>query len=332
MNALVPKNTGVLTPRPGGQRLNSDLTAGIRSGYSIVGYKGKIWSIKNSGETRTLKRADGDGNRHSIEVVLVKAATGISKIYYEGGYVEGSTAAPTCSSATGLMPDIGVPKKMANACATCPMNIWGSATTTQGKPAKACKDHKRLAIVPAEDILNERDGGPMLLRVPGASLKELTAYAHKLEQYGYKYDEVTTKIAFADEAFPKFVITPGVALTPTQLDQVAMLHEDSKLQSVLSEAERFEDDAPASAPEAADAFAALPPRTVATATPQGVVIDHDPETGEISAPAPVQKREYKKKAAPAPAPVEEKIEEKVEEASTSFEDDLDAQLDALLKS
>lgn len=323
MNALVPKNTGVLT-RPGGQRLNSDLTAGIRSGYSIVGYKGKIWSIKSGGESRQLMRADGDGPRHSIEVVLVKAATGISKIYYEGGFVEGSTAAPTCSSATGLTPDTGVPKKMANACATCPMNVWGSAVTTQGKPAKACKDHKRLAIVPAEDILNERDGGPMLLRVPGASLKELAAYASKLEQYGYRYDEVTTKIAFADEAYPKFVITPGVALTPTQLDLVATLHSDSRLQSVLSEAERFEEDAPAPAPSMPDAFAALPPRAAAASAPQDVVIDHNPETGEIYAPA-AQKREYKKKAAPAPAPVEEK-------ASTAFEDDLDAQLDALLKS
>jgi hypothetical protein len=216
--------------------ITNDLAEGIKGGFAIMGYKGKVWSTKFQGNEKPLMREDGDGPRASIEVVIVRASKNIAKIYYENGFVDGSTAPPDCWSTNGVAPDGASPKKQSTTCAGCPQNAWGSKVTDAGKQTKACSDSKRLAIVPLNDISNELMGGPMLLRNPAASLKDLKAYGDQLQAYGYPYYAVATRIAFdVNEAYPKFVFTAIRPLTDAEAEVVLDMRDDPRVNSILSE-------------------------------------------------------------------------------------------------
>src|SRR5690606_37267297 len=158
--------------------------SGIQSSFGLIGYKGKVWSIRYRGDEQQLMRDDGDGPRGSIEVVILKASQHISKIWYELGYVEGSNAAPDCFCNNGIQPEITSAKRQSETCALCPHNQWGSRITPAGKQGKSCADSKRIAVVPQADILNETYGGPMLLSVPAASLQDVAMYGQKMQQMG----------------------------------------------------------------------------------------------------------------------------------------------------
>lgn len=215
---------------------NDELGQGVSSSYGVMGYKGKVWSTRYQGQETALMREDGDGPRNSIEVVLVKASPAVSKIFYKGGYVEGSNSAPDCWSADGVKPDGSVQAKVHATCADCPMNAWGSRVTEAGKQGKACADSRRVAIVPLEDIDNELFGGPMLLRIPAASLKDLKAYGDLLNSYQYPYYAVATRIAFdPKEAFPKFVFTAIRPLNDVEARKILALRDDKRVSTVLSE-------------------------------------------------------------------------------------------------
>lgn len=217
---------------------NDELGAGVASSYGIVGYKGKVWSIKFGGNETKLMREDGDGARGSIEVVIVKAAAPISKIFYEGGYVDGSNTPPDCWSSNGVTPDAGASNKQNATCAACPRNAWGSRITESGKQGKACSDSRRIAVVPLNDMDNEMFGGPMLLRVPAASLKDLKAYGELLNSYQFPYYAAATRISFdPNEAFPKFVFSAMRPLNEAEAAAIMELREDRRVANILSEAQ-----------------------------------------------------------------------------------------------
>jgi hypothetical protein len=236
MNDLVPKNFGQVSTRFANTAIQNDLAAGVQAGFGIIGYKGKVWSLRHRGEEQQIMRPDGDGPANSIEVVILKAAPYISKIWYEKGYVEGSTAPPDCFSPNGTVPDPSSTKKQHNVCASCPQNAWGSKLTEAGKKGKACGDSKRMAVVPMNDILNEVYGGPMLLRVPAASLQDLASFGNKMQNLGYPYYAIATRISFDhNEAYPKFVFNAIRPLTDEEADQVIALHNSEEVKRVLAE-------------------------------------------------------------------------------------------------
>lgn len=214
-----------------------DLSAGVGGGFGIITYRGKVWRTKYRGEETVLMREDGDGPRASIDVVIVKAAPNLSKIFYEQGFVEGSNSAPDCFSTNGLTPDPSVNKKQAAACAACPRNAWGSRISESGKAGKQCADSKRLAVVPATDMVNEINGGPMLLRVPAASLQDMAAFGQKMQQLGFPYYSFITRIRFdVEDAFPKFVFEPVRPLTEDEA-KIMLDHRSAALTTrILSEA------------------------------------------------------------------------------------------------
>lgn len=215
---------------------NDELGAGVQSSYGVIGYRGKVWSIKYQGKEIPLMREDGDGARASIEVVIVKAATAISKIFYANGYQDGSNQAPDCWSSDGIKPDASCASKQHPTCAACPRNAWGSRVTEAGKQGKQCADSRRIAVVPANDIDNEAFGGPMLLRVPAASLKDLKAYGEMLNGYGYPYYAVSTRISFdVKESFPKFVFGAIKPLDDAQAMAIMELRDDRRVTALLNE-------------------------------------------------------------------------------------------------
>jgi hypothetical protein len=251
-NALtLPKGFGpVSSVLAGKANANDELGSGIQSSYGIIGYRGKVWSTKYQGKETPLMREDGDGPRGSVEVVIVKAATAIAKIFYKNGYQDGANAAPDCWSSDGIRPDAAAQGKQSPTCANCPMNAWGSRVTDSGKPGKACSDSRRVAVVPANDLANEIMGGPMLLRVPAASLKDLKAYGELLNSYGYPYYGVATRISFdPKEAFPKMVFAAIRPLDDAEASEVQTLRGDKRVSAVLSEAAqeyKVQEEVPAS--------------------------------------------------------------------------------------
>lgn len=284
----LPKGFGPLPAAfAGSAAANDELGQGIAPSYAVMGFRGKVWAVKHGGTELPLMREDGDGPRNSIEVVLVKASGPISKIFYENGYEPGSTAAPDCWSGNGVTPDTSVQKKVHPTCADCPMNAWGSKVTEAGKQAKACADSRRVAIVPAEDMQNEAYGGPMLLRVPAASLKDLKAYGDLMASYQYPYFAAVTRISFDPaESFPKFVLTPVRPLNDTEAEFIKTLRDDRRVSAVL--AEKVDGSA---AGDAAKPAAPLSPFEV----------DQKAAAPAETAPKPAPKATAPKPAAPKPA-------------------------------
>lgn len=250
MNSLVPANFGAVSSVFAGQQPVDDLSSGIQSSFGLIGYKGKVWSIRYRGAEQQLLRDDGDGPRGSIEVVILKASANVSKIWYEQGYVEGSNAAPDCFSNNGIVPEPTSQKKQCDTCALCPHNQWGSRITPAGKSGKSCADSKRVAVVPVGDLENEAYGGPMLLRIPAASLQDSAAFGQKMQQLGYPYYSIATKIAFdPQESYPKFVFSALRPLNDAEGKIVMGLRDSHTVQRVLSENDFV---APAGATPAAD--------------------------------------------------------------------------------
>ena len=231
--ALSPAMQKYLAERGGG--LQSELGAGVTAGFAVVGYRGKVWNIKHRGEERVQLRPDDGTPKASMEFVIIKAAPNISKIYYIDGWQEGNSAPPDCWSVDGIRPDPASPKKQCTNCAGCPMNQWGSAITPAGKKAKKCTDSKRLAVVPADNIGNEQFGGPMLLRVPAASLADMASYDGNLLAKGFPYFSVATAISFdISESYPKFVFTARRPLSEDEAVKVLEMREGEQVARILS--------------------------------------------------------------------------------------------------
>lgn len=324
-----------------------ELGAGIVGGFGVVSYRGKVWRVKHRGNEEDLLNENGDPVA-SVEVVMIKAAPHLAKIYYDGGFQDGAAAKPDCWSSNAVNPDPTVPNPVAQSCALCPNNAFGSRVTENGKAAKACSDHKRSVIVPLADMANEAYGGPMLLRIPAASLRELAAYSQQLKQAGYPYFGVATRISFdRKEAFPKLLFKAIRLLTQEEAQYIISMRNDPQVLRILNEepeavaADRSDEGqsnglfeqppekpapkaaapkpAPAPAPKPAPApvrAAAPPPAPAPAPAPVRAVAKPVSPIGAAVA-KPVQAR-------PAPAPAPEP------EEGASGVDDMDAALDALL--
>lgn len=215
-----------------------DLSAGVSSGFAVVSFRTSKWRIKYQGEEHPVLNADGDPIS-SLEVVVLRANPHITKNFYKVGYSDGAAEAPDCYSLDGLRPDEGSKIKQSKTCASCPQNVFGSRISTDGRPskAKACQDNRRLAVVPINDIANETFGGPMLLRVPAASLAELGLMGKNLKARGFPYNAVSVRIGFDMEAsYPKLTFKPVRPVTEDEAEKIKALLSDDKLHRILAEA------------------------------------------------------------------------------------------------
>lgn len=303
---IVPENMGAL---PAGYVMpeydEGELAGGIVGSYAVIKIKGKEWAIKYRGEQNLLNHEDGSAVQ-SLEVVIVKAASTLSKVYY-AGFKEGSTEAPLCWSSNNVNPDANVPEPQCAACAICPQNRVGSRTTDEGKAAKACADSKRVAVVPLGDMANEIYNGPMLLRIPAGSLGDLSTYDAKLRQSRYPFFLVGTRLSFArGVAYPKLVYQAIRVLNTEEAAYITELRNDHRISRILSEevegveaqqAETARDGLFEQAPEAAPPAPAAP-----AAPPAPVATKAAPKPTPAPAPAPAPAATPPKAPAPATAP------------------------------
>lgn len=137
-----------------------------------------------------------------IIILGVVPEKGMAKTYYIDGYTPGSNDPPDCSSFLGVSPDEWADQPQARFCSECPQNRWGSAKSMSGGKAKACKDSKRLMVIKANDIKNEK---PIIyiFNVTIASLKALSEYGKFLLTNKIPMAAAITKVEFVDSEFPQ---------------------------------------------------------------------------------------------------------------------------------
>lgn len=213
--------------------LNSDLTAHAGGGFPVISIKGKVFAVVRDGERVVLPNPkDPESPATSIDVVLLKANKGTSKVFYLKGYdpkdSEGSK--PDCYSADGVAPAADAANPQAKKCSTCPHNQWGSRVTEKGaSKGKACSDTVRMAVAAAGQL-----NDPMLLRVPPASIKGLGEYGQMLAKRGVGYSMVVTKVAFDQEAeSPKLTFKPVGLLDDAGFAEVQEMVKSDLVQNIL---------------------------------------------------------------------------------------------------
>jgi hypothetical protein len=166
----------------------------------------------------------------SMNVVIIKAAPKVSRIYYAGSYTEGETVSPTCWSSDSQRPDEKAKEKQSATCLTCPQNIKGSG---QGE-SRACRYQQRLAVV----IDGEVDKGEVYqLVLPPTSVfgdgekgkLPLQAYARHLKNHGTPITGVVTEMRFDTASpTPKLVFKPVRPVTEDEFNKVQELKDSSE--------------------------------------------------------------------------------------------------------
>jgi hypothetical protein len=236
MSNIIPFDSGNLPAylkAPNRVVANDDLTSHASAGgFPVMSIKGKNFTVVRDGDRTVLtKEVDGETMAvQSIDVVLVKANKGTSKVFYAKGYQEGGEATkPDCFSNFGDRPDPAVAAPQAKSCAVCPNNQWGSKIGDNGGKGKACQDSVRMAIA-TPDLIND----PYLLRVPPASIKSLGEYGKMLAKRGVGYSMVVTKIGFDMESpTPKLTFKPTGLLSDAAFAQVQEVVASDTVQSIL---------------------------------------------------------------------------------------------------
>jgi len=258
------------------------LAGGPASGPGVkrVSIKGGVFRLVAGG-----KEIANIEDRH-LDVIVVKAAPKVSRIFYAGKYDKDAPgAAPDCWSNDGETPDKSIKDPQASTCAKCPQNIAGSGNGN----SRACRYQQRLAVV----LANNPEGDVLQVTLPATSIfgkgegdkLPLQAYARwaATQTPPVNLDMVVTRMKFDTSAeSPKLVFAPQRWLTSQEYATV-----QEKAQS--PEAQR----AVMMTPAAADGVTKTAPMLLEGKRPDAADAD------EEEAPKP------KKKAAPAVSEDEE---------------------------
>ena len=262
--------------------LNDDLTAHKSRGFPVISIKGKVFSIVRDGERNIVPNPkDPDSPATYMEVVILKANKNKSKVFYAGGYTEGSDDKPGCWSNDGIAPDISVEKPQARVCATCPKNQWGAKISESGKKLKACADSVKLAIA-APSALDD----PYLMRIPAASMTGLGEYGDMLKKRGVGYQMVLTRISFdVAEATPKLLYKAVGFLDEAMYKEVTAVANGDVVQNIIGSIMVPDAASGAGETQAAAAAAISKAKTV---TEEDVLAAITPEPIVMAAPKPAK--------------------------------------------
>lgn len=250
-----------------------ELSSFAGGGFPIMSIKGKVFTLSRDGDHKVLPNPkDPDSPATSIDVVVVKANAGRSKVFYAGGYSEGGERKkPDCFSNTGDRPDASVERPQSNNCATCKHNQWGSKIGDNGGKGKACQDSVRIAIA-APNQIND----PMLLRVPPASIKALGELGSMCAKRGTKSYKVITKIGFdLQSPTPKLMFKPIGFLDEASVVAVEQIRESDVVANILGGGGHAHEATPAIA--APSSFTAEEPEPAPAPAPKPVAKKAEPK-------------------------------------------------------
>jgi hypothetical protein len=180
-------------------------------GLKRVSIKGGVFRLLSAG-----KEIAAIDERY-LDVIIVKAAPKVSRIFYAGSYdKDAAAAAPDCTSVDGEKPDSNVKNKQATSCAQCPQNIAGSGNGQ----TRACRYQQRLAVV----LANNPEGDVLQVTLPATSIfgkedggkRPLQAYARYMaaQTPPVNLDTIVTRMKFDTSAeSPKLVFEASRWLT-----------------------------------------------------------------------------------------------------------------------
>lgn len=219
-----------------------NLADGIGSSYGIVGYRGKVWSLRLRGETATFTRPDDGSPAAFLDVIVLRSASYKSKSYYPAGSFDQDSGGsrPVCAALDGVTPDNDVQERQSQACAICPRNEW--KLNADGKKNRECSDYKRLAvlILPSQSkaLLGAPLMEPVFLRVPAASLNDLAILGEAMSKKGFHFSTYITRIGFQpDKAHPQMTFRALQKLTAAEAPVVMPLREDPQSYRITGESE-----------------------------------------------------------------------------------------------
>jgi len=235
-----------------------------------------------------------------LDVIIVKAAPKVSRIFYAKSYDGDNITGPDCWSNDGERPDASAENKQGTTCMSCPQNIAGSG---QGN-SRACRYQQRLAVV----LENNIEGDILQLTLPATSVfgkedgdkRPLQAFARNLAMQNppISPEMIVTRMKFDTKAeAPKLHFAPSRWLTDEEYAIV-------KTQGDSDEAKR----AVVMTVAAADGVKTTPKLAIEGTRPMGEL------TKEEDAPA-YEPIAAKAKAKAKPAEVEEDAEPEVRKES-----------------
>ena len=126
--------------------LNADLMTAT-GGFPVISIKGKTFAVVRDGVRKVLPNPkDPDSPATSVDVVIIRANKGMSKVFYAKGYDKDSEGAkPDCYSNDGTAPAADAKNPQSTKCATCAHNQWGSRISDSGSSkGKACSDSRQI--------------------------------------------------------------------------------------------------------------------------------------------------------------------------------------------
>lgn len=155
-----------------------------------ISIKGGVFRLLAGG-----KEVAAIDDRH-LDVIIVKAAPKVNRIFYAKSYDADNIAGPDCWSNDGETPDASIKTPQHSACHNCPQNIAGSG---QGN-SRACRFQQRLAVV----LANDPEGDVLQLTLPATSIfgkedgdkRPLKAYAQWLAAQNVDPTDVVTRLKF----------------------------------------------------------------------------------------------------------------------------------------
>lgn len=210
---------------------DDNLSEGIGQSYPVIGYKGKVWSIRYRGERKTVLRPDDGTPSSYLDVVILGQAPTKSKSFYKKYDPNTSDGdRPLCASMDGIVPDADVTAKQSESCALCPRNVWKTDPQT-GRKGRECTDYKRLAVLILPTQTKPTLGQPLLegafLRVPPDSLNSLAIMGETMGNQGFHPSSYITRITFDDKkAHPCMVFRPLQPLTDAEAGVILDLRKD----------------------------------------------------------------------------------------------------------
>lgn len=319
MNAIIP-----FAPKAVAAKSTNGLAAAILanapvSGFPVVSIMGKVFHTIRGTERVLVTKPGEQDPASSLEVVIVGANPHRSRVYYKEGYEEGSKTKPDCYSNNGKSPEPNAANPQSKNCATCVHAQFGSKVDPKtGKKGFACANSQRLAISPVGQI-----NDPMLLRIPGASLKTFTEFVKEVYRAGYDLNEIVTRIGFDYSVAYPAVTFKAAGVLPENMVAEAREQGSSELVGMIvgTVAMPFEDET--AEEEYSAAVEALPKREPKPAPKSEPAQEAEAEMETVLTRAAAKKKpEIKVEEEEKPAPKKPAVAT-VEDMG----DDLDALLD-----
>ena len=225
---------------------------GVSNSVKRISIKGGVFRLVAGGKEVAAMDA------RNLEIIIVKAAPKVSRIFYAAQYDADNITGPDCWSNDGERPDASSQNKQAETCMSCPKNQAGSG---QGN-SRACRYQQRLAVVLADNP----SGDVMQLTLPATSVfgkeegdkRPLQAYARYLavQNPPVNPEQIVTEMRFDTKAeSPKLFFKPVRWLTDDEYEIIKEQAEsdDAKRAVVMTVAQS--DGVKANAPKLAIAGA-----------------------------------------------------------------------------